>query len=619
MLIISIIYYILRNKELKQKISGKNILNLFVFVMIGILMSAVQLLPSLDLISISVRNNVVFKENILDSEKINFLNLLNSLYPYLFGSTHNNTFFGYPILKNWSMSFMGIYTGVISFLMFIISLKMYKNYKNLIFLWFLIFFTLIFSLGSNFPLNNLILNIPGFNYFRNLIKMLAFYSFFMVLLTVLIIYYITPDDIPQNLFKTIFIIAIFIITATLILKIFQNYILNINQVKIASLIKEKFLSASYHHYTYDYYYNKLKKTFSFVLDHILQQTTFIALYITALLAYSRQILNKEKLIVIIFLLTTIELFLNGKVYNKTINKEYITEQPKVNQFLKTKDKSLYRVLQWRFFENEKEVFKNGRANGNYDEFLLSKEIMQPNTNINSKIFSYWGYSPLLYKKYTEFYDDIDKGTLYGGKESEKFFYNGFNTLIISGVKYILSPYKIFHNNIEQISKIENIYIYKNKSFNEFVKFFTDIIYIKYDNEILKLIKEQKIDFKKTVIVKDTKNEKYNTGIGENRINIIKWGNGKIEFEINAQNEGIVFISNYFDSEKQNRDWLAYVDGKKVKILSANYIFMGLKIDKGFHKVELIYSPYFFKIGIFISLISFVVYILFSFILIRLKS
>lgn len=39
----------------------------------------------------------------------------------------------------------------------------------------------------------------------------------------------------------------------------------------------------------------------------------------------------------------------------------------------------------------------------------------------------------------------------------------------------------------------------------------------------------------------------------------------------------------------NKDWNAYVDGKKVEILEANYAFMALPISKGKHSVDLIYT------------------------------
>lgn len=601
------VYYVLRKIELKQKILNFAILNITVFIFLGILMSAIQMLPSLDLISISIRGGGLDKDSIISSEKINFINLLNIVYPYIFGSTHNNTFLGYKILNEWSMSYMGIYTGIISFLIFFVSIKIFRQNKIIIFLWILIFFTLIFSFGSNFPVNNFILNLPGFNYFRNPIKMLAFYSFFMVFLTVFTLYNMKENNIPVKLYK-IFLLAIFIIILSVtIFKIFQDYLILLNNEKIENLIKRQITATPFHHYDFQYYLNKFKLSISFVSNHILQQTILMGLYIILLILFGKGKINKYKLILIIMFLTFMEMYINGKFYNRTINKEYVTATPKIVNVLKTMDKGLFRILQWRFFENEKEVFKNGRANGTYEEFLLSKEILQPNTNINYEVFSYWGYSPLAYKKYYKFFSDIDNGTLKGGADSDKFFHKGFNTLILSGVKFILSPYKIIHNEIEETGKIENIYIYKNKKANEFVRIFTDIFYVDNDEKILELIKNDKIDFKRTALIKDTKEWHFNAGRANSKINILKWDNGKIEFDIETDNDGIAVISNYFDSEKQNKDWQAFVDGKKTRILNANYIFMGLNIEKGKHNVKIIYTPYYFKIGLIITLLASLIY------------
>ena len=52
----------------------------------------------------------------------------------------------------------------------------------------------------------------------------------------------------------------------------------------------------------------------------------------------------------------------------------------------------------------------------------------------------------------------------------------------------------------------------------------------------------------------------------------------------------------------NKGWQAYIDGKPVDNIRANYILRGLKIPAGQHMVEFKFSPKSYAIGSIISLI-----------------
>lgn len=50
-------------------------------------------------------------------------------------------------------------------------------------------------------------------------------------------------------------------------------------------------------------------------------------------------------------------------------------------------------------------------------------------------------------------------------------------------------------------------------------------------------------------------------------------------------------------------WRVYVDGKEEKLLRANYFFRGVAIPTGEHSVEFKYDPFPFKLGLFVSMIT----------------
>lgn len=72
----------------------------------------------------------------------------------------------------------------------------------------------------------------------------------------------------------------------------------------------------------------------------------------------------------------------------------------------------------------------------------------------------------------------------------------------------------------------------------------------------------------------------------------------------------VALENYYPG------WKAYVDGKKTKIYRANYTFRAVVIPKGTHAIKFSYEPNSVKIGIAISLISLVLYLIFYVIYIK---
>ncbi|MCK4572353.1 YfhO family protein, partial [candidate division WOR-3 bacterium] len=57
------------------------------------------------------------------------------------------------------------------------------------------------------------------------------------------------------------------------------------------------------------------------------------------------------------------------------------------------------------------------------------------------------------------------------------------------------------------------------------------------------------------------------------------------------------------SEHYYPGWEAYVDGERVKILRANYLFRAIPLGSGEHKVKFIFSPETFQIGVILSLLG----------------
>lgn len=90
---------------------------------------------------------------------------------------------------------------------------------------------------------------------------------------------------------------------------------------------------------------------------------------------------------------------------------------------------------------------------------------------------------------------------------------------------------------------------------------------------------------------------------QNTLNISKHGQNNITGEINADKDKILFFSIPFD-----KGWHVKVDGKEITPMMVNIGFIGVPITKGFHHIELSFTPLFFYTGAVISIIAVILFI-----------
>ncbi len=121
--------------------------------------------------------------------------------------------------------------------------------------------------------------------------------------------------------------------------------------------------------------------------------------------------------------------------------------------------------------------------------------------------------------------------------------------------------------------------------------------IAHDLDALDILLSQNFKMDKEVVLekypsvqidKDTSNE----------VKIIKYEAQKNTVLINTNSPGILVVSN-----TNFPGWHAKLDGKRVGILNANYVFQGVEIPKGSHILTLTYFPEWFRFAIYISVVS----------------
>ncbi|MDH3251425.1 MAG: hypothetical protein OEM41_01465 [Ignavibacteria bacterium] len=139
-------------------------------VVLSVAVAMIQLLPTLEISGLSQRAEITYEKSAEGS--LAWSQLLTFYFPKLFGvaDAHGYSYFGPgPYWFYWETS---MYLGILPLFLGILSFKMITTNRMIPFLWGVIAFVLLFSLGRNFPLHKLFFEfVPGFSTFRNPARM----------------------------------------------------------------------------------------------------------------------------------------------------------------------------------------------------------------------------------------------------------------------------------------------------------------------------------------------------------------------------------------------------------------------------------------------------------------
>lgn len=89
--------------------------------------------------------------------------------------------------------------------------------------------------------------------------------------------------------------------------------------------------------------------------------------------------------------------------------------------------------------------------------------------------------------------------------------------------------------------------------------------------------------------------------------ILRYDSNAVSLRVDSPHNSLLFISDAYD-----KDWNAYVGGKKSPILRAHFAFRAVEIPKGKHEVKLAYEPRSFKFGFIITFLGLTVLVLLLF-------
>lgn len=281
----------------------------------------------------------------------------------------------------------------------------------------------------------------------------------------------------------------------------------------------------------------------------------LSCFIIFILAFIK---NKHLKSVLILFIVIIDLFRFGWKYTPFVNKEYIFPKTDITTFL----------------QNQPGLFRIEKEKG---------PLLTPNTWTAYGLSSTSGYDPMAIDSYSNFYHKIlnKENSEVSSRYSEIDNYDAIN-LGEGNVKYLLA---LKYNEIDEISPNGKRLNYK-----------------------INLNNWQKVyEYGSVVILENKKFKPRIEILNQDNTNSIKnlfYSSNKISLNVNSlENNSILVLRDTWYP-----GWKAYLNGKEITIDKYLDIYRQINIPKGENKVEFIYHPKSFFYGLYISGLSFIVWL-----------
>jgi hypothetical protein len=565
----------------------KRLKSLMIIAILFLFLSAIQLVPFLELWSHSIRGSgITYQEATTWSfdPKDVLLFFLPDAYGYFLDIKK------YWVTQCWLKT---LYTGGLPFILSAIYFIYGKNRKLFL---SLILFSIFLSLGHYNPLYKFVFQyVPFFNSIRYPVKFL-----FIFIIALSITAGLGFDRLVLNIKKgmskrldNLLIISAFICGLILLLMVMGTE-------DIVSLMKSKGIDFPDFNYASVNLYNT-KRLFFYL-------TVFFLL-----LRVGQELKWKGWVKVLLILFLTADLFGNMGFYGR----EKTTDYFKKTKILETISSD---TGQFKTFTTAKTISMDVPillGNATYIDYLKEKHL--PSMNQLYRIHDIWGIDVIHLKRTDDLYNAL----------VEKPSISSTNLINLFGVKYIISVSLIENNpNLELIySRIEGlkgekdellkgntIKLYRNNSYLPRAWLVEDFR-IMDSKKILSEITRKDFNPEKVIFLEEESGSNpplSPLGKGGSKGGLVEFlseNNNKLDLIVNTNNDAFLVLNDtYFPG------WIAYVDGKREKVYRADYNFRAVPVKAGMHKVEFKYEPLSFKFGAIMTFSGIIVCIITGFVI-----
>lgn len=537
---------------------------LFLITLFGLGLVLFQVLPFAEMVTLSSRSNGLTYNHIV-SMALSPHELLNLFIPFLSGNFTQKglLFFG----QTWLDS---IYSGILPIFLSIWAIFNVRN-LNVIFWTIILIGSVLFCFGDLLPTYSLCYKfLPGFNMIRYPIKFFLFASFSIALLAGFGSEHLIRT-VEKRKSKSPFIILLILTSIYLIiygLGIFKENL-------IISFIKDTYF-ASYTLQVITEWYKQLLGNV-LLISLILIATTLVFYFI------KKRLITVNVLLFCLIAILFCDLFVFGNRINPLLPQSLYTNKPGTLKFIQ-QDTSCYRIM----LDSQTERFYRIIRGCTLEDALLNVQRgLVPNFGVFHGLFDAGGYESLMLNDYTRFLKETEKSP---------------QLLNLINVKYIISVKPLKREGLKLLFNQHGNRIYANLHFLPRAFLVPNVIVIKDRDKILTRLSTRGFDPYKEIILDEfpiskIQSQGSNPKLQQNDVTIVQYQPNNVVINTSCNNDAFLFLSdNYYPG------WNAYIDGQKTQIYRANWTFRAISVPNGSHKIEFIYSPLSFKIGIIISIL-----------------
>ena len=292
-------------------------------------------------------------------------------------------------------------------------------------------------------------------------------------------------------------------------------------------------------------------------------------------------------------LVAADLFFFGWKLNPSRQSETLYPQMDSVQFLQS-DHSIYRTIRGP----------------------LSRKVYPPNSLAVYSISDAQGYSPVLLDYYVDFMNLVEDGISgprrvfslrHAASVSSKL-------LDLLNVKYVIT----IADPGEEMAQLERsddnvtlvydgeVKIYENEDVLPRAFVVTNYKVLQDREEILAELTKEEFD-PASYLVLEEEPEPHSVSIDtseeKSSASILEYTANTVTIEADMSSDGFLVLSDlYYDG------WKAFVDGEERKVYKADYVFRAVQLREGRHIVEFVFDPLSFKIGLSVSVLTLLVVI-----------
>ncbi|MBN1655696.1 MAG: YfhO family protein [Deltaproteobacteria bacterium] len=554
-----------------------------IFVLAGLSLSAVQLLPTISWVSSAGRSQ---SYEFATSFSLPPLSLVTAFVPFLFGDMVNVPYFG-PSLFIWEAN---LFFGLIPAALIMVSL-LHKPRGFTLFCVLMAVICVVLALGKYTPIYKLLYYaVPGYSYFRAPRRILSVFCFFAAILTALgskaVVEKLGGEPLAAARRHLGFLLAL--LTSLTILSLILAFS-SAERKWLTDLVSGLLSNAPFFARIPE---RTASSVVAEIVTHMGKQLGFaalgVALFIGSMVLMIARVVPWKRAAWLWAVLVLAEQGFYGHRFIKTIELDAFKWEPSIERLL----------------EKEKEAGGQNlfRISDSRSPYNLDRGMLYGVSSVN-------GYEAAVLSRYGDFIN-TSQGELKSIYLAVLELRRYHPMLDLLNLKYLFlnSDDGFNSGRFQLIYRDPKLAIFEHRNPLPRIWVAHDTLLETDSDRILETISKGGLDFRKTVLLEDPAAPKpkprgaisdlNGARFANESVNIVSYSANRIGVKANLDREGYLVFS-----EIHYPGWYARVDGKPAVVYRANYLLRAVHLTPGNHTVEMSFVPELFAPGLTVSLMT----------------